>query len=263
LDECAEFTAFFITTPAEQLPQLRLDSLTIGQAGQRMWQVISQEHGARDLVDYLNTSCSQYANYVTSLGSRHICSYQSFGPYMLPGGLHLGEALRPTFNVHHWDNDVYQPLYLGARNRHFFERGHNSDGVDNIAVRLIYGIGEPPGEGHLLELREVLNMHTKMSSTELNELVPKTDLEVYGLFASGVGRDTEGETTDTDEDFLMSEITPRWLASLENDWRQRVEFYKWDETPCCEACGSDPRVHDFEWALIPQEVLARVRGFCT
>lgn len=245
IEECVEFLAFFEAAASKGLPRLYLESLTIGQAGRTEWRsIMSSPEVASRVLTLTSDSIVPYSRYVSNLGVRHICTYQRFGPYSLAVGYRLLGGPQPTFNIHHWGNDVFRSLFLGARIRHFFERFDCSTAMISDGTFAAYM--NLPWEAHLCELQNLLTSTADSLPAHQQPLMSETIHEIYGLFACVPG----GEllVPDSDEDGMIQAITSVHLQTIPEARNKMVSFHKRDATPCCEACGWDPKRHDFDWA---------------
>ena len=128
--------------------------------------------------------------------------------------------------------------------RHFHERSDCSTAM--ISDGIVTAYTDLPWQAHLYELQEMLTSTADALPAHQQPLMLETIHEIYGLFACVPGG--ECLVPNSDEDGLIQAITSVYPQTIPEARSKTVSFHKRDATPCCEACGWDPKKHDFEWA---------------
>lgn len=112
-EEAHDLLDFFRTTPIGRIPQLQLESLTLGQARQVVWkEICKRPEVVAAMGKTIPDIAERFLDYFSRLGIRHICVYPPLGPYTLPYFQRGAKKPKLTLNVHH--PNMKPPLALSV-----------------------------------------------------------------------------------------------------------------------------------------------------
>ena len=277
LAEYRDFGKFFDQSERTIPRLADIETIVIGQPCATPWLPLFEEDATLDAMwdAFHSHTGGCFAHYIIDLGARHVCTYLADGPYMLQSIVSRPADSRPpaVLSVHHHDNQVFWPMTYGSQIRHFYGPGQNYVPHDlEFVSPLHWLLGGGPGDAHVTMLERGLSVpgpRDKAQHDEYARAVAKTTVSIYGMFApplkprnsdASLWMDGYFFSDEYDDEFVkaqsrtgevvgyeattrimehsrVNKFAPLYLDRLPHDWRNRVAFLRWDETPTCEACG--------------------------